>query len=371
MFNFNLYNLKKYNYLLIINIILLNIISIYLVSLNSTPRGTLKYILGIIAGLIIMIVCSFIDYNFFIEIRWILYIINLILLLLVRFSPLGKSQFNVKRWLDLKVFDLQPSELTKIFLIIFLAGLFYEYKDKMDKFSTLLKSFILMFIPTFFILIQTNLSITIVIIIIFSLMIFAAGLKYKIIIPVLLILIPCFSFIIWYVQQPNQKLLKEYQQDRIVSIINPSLYPELMMQQNNSVNAISSGEIFGKFNNSTSDYRLYNNVPVNKSDFIYAVFGEEFGLIGSIVLILLLFLLVFNCSYIAYISKDYKAMLIAIGISIMFSIQIFVNIGVATSILPNTGLTLPFVSYGLSSLMANMISSGIILNIGIHNKNIE
>lgn len=370
MFNFKQYSWKNYNISLILIILILSSISVFMVGFVEGDSKSMKHIFGIILGFCIMLFVSIIDYHFLCRLMWILYGINLILLLLVKFSPLGKEQFSSKRWLDLKYFDLQPSELTKIFMIIFLAQLFTQLREKMDKFSTLIISFILMGIPIFLILIQTNLSTSLVLMFIYVIMIYAAGLNYKIIIPVLAIGAPLIIATLWYIQQPFQSLLEPYQQRRVLSILNPDDYPDAMYQQNNSVQAIGSGQLYGKLIlDNDNDIRGSKYVAVAESDFIFAVIGEELGFIGSCAVIGLLILLVIKCIITSMKAADYTGMLIAIGLSSMFAFQVFVNIGVATSILPNTGLPLPFLSYGLSSLMGSMMGIGIILNIGMQKKN--
>lgn len=372
MFNFKQYRWKNYNIPLILIVLILSCISIVMVGFVEGDSKSTKHILGIILGFCIMLFVSIVDYHFLCRMMWLLYGVNLILLLMVKFSPLGKEQYNSKRWLDLKFFDLQPSELTKIFMIIFLAQLFTILRKKMDKFSTLIISFILMGIPIFLILIQTNLSTSLVLMFIYVVMIYAAGLSYKIIFPVVAIGAPLIIATLWYIQQPFQELLEPYQQTRVLSILNPDDYPDAMYQQNNSIQAIGSGQLYGKLildDGDRNEIRGSKYVAVAESDFIFAVIGEELGFIGSCAVIGLLILIVIQCIITSMKAVDYTGMLIAIGLSSMFAFQVFVNIGVATSILPNTGLPLPFVSYGLSSLMGSMMGIGIILNIGMQRKN--
>ena len=143
-----------------------------------------------------------------------------------------------------------------------------------------------------------------------------------------------------------------------------------MYQQLNSVQAIGAGKLYGKLlSEGTSSVRGYNSVGVRESDFIWSIVGEEFGFLGCCLIILLLFVVIVMCLLVAKKAKDRLGRLIAIGISAMFMFQVFANIGVATMILPNTGLPLPFISYGLSSLVSAMIAVGIVLNIGLQQKN--
>jgi rod shape determining protein RodA len=137
-----------------------------------------------------------------------------------------------------------------------------------------------------------------------------------------------------------------------------------MYQQDNSVLAIGDGQLYGKvFDDTASDTRVYDKIPIRESDFIFSVAGEEFGFIGSCIIIGLYSVIIYICLTTAKKAPDYMGMLISIGMASMFTFQLFVNIGVSTKILPNTGIPLPFLSYGLSSLVSGMIAVGIILNI--------
>lgn len=230
-------------------------------------------------------------------------------------------------------------------------------------------SFIAMAAPTSLILTQTDLSTSMVIIFVFVMMYFSAGLSWKIILPILVIGIPSIIGLFWYVQQDYQVLLNPYQQERILTILNPEAYPETYYQQDNSVQAIGSGQLLGKLlMEGDSDVRGYHYVPVTESDFIFSVAGEEFGFIGSCVVLLLFAIIVFMCLMTARGAPDLLGKLIATGFASMFMFQVFVNIGVTTAILPNTGLPLPFLSSGLSSLLSSMIAIGMVLNIRLQPK---
>ena len=138
-----------------------------------------------------------------------------------------------------------------------------------------------------------------------------------------------------------------------------------MYQQNNSVLSIASGRLYGKLLEGSESARNYTSVDVTESDFIWTPISEEFGFIGCMVILILLSIVIIKSFITAQNAKDYTGMMIAVGIGAMFCFQTFFNIGVATSILPNTGLPLPFLSNGLTSLISNMMAIGILLNIGI------
>lgn len=367
MFNFKQYDFKRYNIPLIIIVILMGAIGTYLIKQVQTQDENLflKQVFGLTLGIAGALILSLIDYHFISSFYIVLYIINLVFLVLVKL--IGVEHNNARRWLDLGFFEFQPSELTKIILIIFAAKIYTIFRAKINNVFVLLFATISIGLPTFLILIQTNLSTSLVMLFIFVMMIFAAGLSWKIILPILVIGIPCIMGLFWYIQQDYQVLLRPYQQERVLSILNPEEYESTMFQQDNSVGAIGSGQLHGKVFDQEDD-RNYDIIPVSESDFIFSVFGEEFGFIGSCFLLGLYSIVIYICIKTARQAPDYMGMLIAVGIASMFTFQVFVNIGVATKLLPNTGIPLPFLSYGLSSLLSGMMGVGMILNIGLQPK---
>lgn len=363
MFSLKQYDFKKYNYALLFVVLLLCSVGAFMIYLVQ-PGDFKKQLFGIAIGLIGAIVVSLIDYHFICKFYILMYVFNIGLLIATRlFGPVIE---NTRRWIKIGPIQLQTSELSKVILILFLAKFFILAKDKINKWWMILLAILLAAIPTFLILKQPDLSSSMVSVFIFVVMIFTAGLSYKIIVPICAVGVPTALVLFWYVQQPFQKLLTEYQQNRILSILNPTLHGDLMYQQNNSIAAISAGGLYGKLlNPDASSFRAYESVPVRESDFIFAVIGEEFGFIGCCIFFGLFALLIFKSLSVARNASDRLGRLIATGVSAMIMFQVFVNIGVATSILPNTGLPLPFISSGLSSLIGSMIGIGLLLNISI------
>ncbi len=221
-------------------------------------------------------------------------------------------------------------------------------------------------IPIVLVLSQPDLSSSLVFVFIFIVLIYAAGLSYKIIVPVLVIGIPIVLGLFWYVQQDYQVLLTENQQIRVLSILNPESFEGAMYQQENSITVIGSGGLTGKLLEGGQDAILSDSyVPISESDFIFSVAGEAFGFIGTFTILLIYAIIIIKCLIVAHNASDYLGMLIATGVASMFMFQVFVNIGVVIAILPNTGLPLPFLSYGLSSLISSMIAIGLVLNISL------
>ena len=365
------YDFRKFDLSLLVAAILLGMIGAWVLHLIPGVEEDmfLKQILGVFFGFCLAIFVSLFDYHFVAKFYIILYLLNLALLILVKFTKFGISVYDSKRWLGIEgLFSFQPSELTKIIMIIVMAKFFDLFKERLHKFSTLVFAAIIMGIPTFLILIQTDLSTSVVLIVCFAVMVFASGYSLKILGVLIAVFVPIASVLFWYVQQPDQKLLQPYQQKRILSLLNPEAYPDLIYQQKNAVAAISSGGLLGKAFTEDTSIRGTAYVPVIESDFIFTAVGEEFGFAGATVVILLLAFIAFRVIIIGASSCDMIGKIITTGVASIIMIQTFINIGVVSMILPNTGSPLPFVSNGLSSVVGCYSMLGVVLNISINKK---
>ena len=357
------YRLRNYNFKLVILVVVACIFGTVVIN-SADSSYTVKQIIGLVGCLIVMAAVSLFDYHVLCKFWIVIYILNLIMLL--GLIPFGKTVNNAKRWYGIgDSMTIQPSEFSKILMIICLAVLLTKVKEKLNTWKNLLLVAVFCAVPLYIIYKQPDLSTTIDLFLILLAMIFVAGLSYKLIGIAILILIPLSSLFFWYIQQPDQSLLTEYQQGRILAFRYPQEY-ELTTgyQQSNSVMAIGSGMLNGKGMNSDSlaTVKDANLISEQQTDFIFSVVGEELGFIGCV------FIIVLQCIRIARKAEDTEGMLIAAGVAILICFQTFINIGVATQILPNTGLPLPFVSYGLSSLLASCAGIGLVLNVGLHKK---
>lgn len=379
MFNFKIYDWKKYKISLLLVIIFLCACSVYFVKCALAGEDYAdsyfkRQIFGMIVSFVIMLVVSLIDYHAICQLAIIYYILGVLMAAATKFSPLGTDQGTDSfRWLRFGSITFQPSEVCKVILVIFLAVYFNHMREKgkLGKFSILVLSAVLAALPTVFILVQSDLSSSLVMVFTFAIMVLAAGIPYKILVPVISVTVPSAFALVWYLLQDNVDILKWYQKNRILGWLHPEDYSEnIMWQQNHSVTAIASGKVYGKLILGEGS-RNYIPVDVRESDFIFAVIGEEVGFVGSCIVIALLIYIIVKCLLTAKYAKDYLGALIATGISAMFMFQVFANIGVATSLLPNTGLPLPFLSYGLSSTVGSMMAIGLILNIGLQNRIIK
>lgn len=357
------YRVRDYDFKLIIMLIAITVVGILVI--GSADRSyQSKQILGFVMGLFLMVVISLFDYSTFLNFYWIIYIGNLVLLLLVEFF--GEKSNNAQRWVSIAGIRFQPSETAKILLILFYAQYIMKHKETISSLKTIISMLVLLSPPLLLIYRQPDLSTTIMIALLFCVLLFMGGLSYKIIFGVLAIAVPLFVIFLTLVLQPDQTLLKDYQQTRILAWLNPDEYSTSEgYQQENSKIAIGSGELFGKGlnNNEISSVKNGNFISEPQTDFIFAIVGEELGFAGGCLVVGLLFLITLECLMIARKAKDIAGMLIATGMATVIGFQSFMNIGVATGIVPNTGIPLPFVSYGLTSLVSLYIGMGFVLNV--------
>ncbi len=370
MFNFNLYRFRYYNLRLVLYVSILcasGVLFIKSATINSAAGTATKQILGVALGIVIMIVVSLIDYHWVLKYSWIWFIAGISLLILVLF--IGTSgDWGASRWIVVPgIGTIQPSELYKIIMILFFAYFFENWEERINSVFVLLAALILFAIPVFLIYKEPDLSTTLVIVAIFLIMIYVANISYKWILGVIAAMIPIGTWFLYMIMQEGQNLVEEYQINRVLSFIFPERFPDLSHQTNYSVIAIASGMLKGKglYNTTLESVKNGNFLLEADTDFIFAVIGEETGFIGSVAIVALFFLVVCECIYMAIRARDLSGRLICTGIASWIALQAFVNIGVATDLLPNTGLTLPFISAGLSSLISLFIAIGVVLNIGL------
>lgn len=361
------YQFKNYNWILVIVVLTISCLGVLFIN-SADSSYTSKQFIGLLFCSCVMFVLSVVNYNYICSFSRILYILDLVVLALVKVA--GVSVGGAKRWLNLGITRIQPSEFTKIIMIIFVAVYIQEHEEDFNNWKVLVRLAVLCAIPLFLVVIEPDLSTTLDLTFILLAVIFVGGLDAKLIRRALIIGIPLFALFVWYIQTPGQILLQEYQVTRIMSFLNPSAYADTTAyQQENSVMAIGSGQLYGKGlnNNTISDVTVSDTglVSEQQTDFIFSVIGEEFGFIGSVIVIALLAIIVIQCLIVAYRAKNISGKLIATGVAALIGFQSFINIGVATYLLPNTGLPLPFISYGLTSLLSCMTGIGLVLNIGL------
>ena len=361
------YKLRFYNFRLLLFLLAISSIGVVLVG-TAREDLMLKQLMGVIMGLVIMVILSLIDYSWISNFQWIMYGSNIVLLLIVRLF--GDTANGAARWIDFGFIRFQPTELAKIIIILFFARFFMDHEDDINTFRVLAESVLLLAVPLALIYAQPDMKNTITVTIIFCILLYIAGLSYKIIGGAILIAVPLLIIFLSIVVQPDQTLIKDYQRTRIMSFLYPENeeYQEDIEQQNNSKTAIASGELVGKKltgDDQVSSVNAGNFVAENQTDFIFAVAGEEYGFIGCTTLVVLLLLISVECIRMSLRAKDLAGKIICCGIGSVVAIQSFLNICVATGLAPNTGTPLPFVSYGLTSLVSLFIGMGLVMNVGL------
>ena len=350
---------------LVLLVLALSVIGVFVIG-SAEPDNQSRQIIGLVFGLFVMVIVSLIDYVWLMDFYWLIY--GFVVLILGAVLVIGTEVNGATRWINLGFTQFQPSELAKILLILFFAKFITEHEDEISEPRTLLKYAVLCGIPLALIIAEPNLSTTICTALVLCLLIYIGGLSYKFIGTVLVILIPVAVIFLSIVVQPNQPFLKDYQQERILAWLEPEKYADdESYQQLNSVMAIGSGQLSGKgYNNDeTNSVKNGNFVLEPQTDFIFAIIGEELGFVGCCAVIFLILLIVIDCILIGLKAKDTGGRIICGGMAALIGIQSFINISVATLILPNTGLSLPFVSYGLTSVVCFFMGIGFVLNVGL------
>lgn len=334
------------------------------VNLGESPSNVIKQGVFFCVGIALMLVAANVDYEYFSQFYIIIYILNILLLLAVLL--IGKSSNNATRWIVIGPLTIQPSEFAKVIMIFCLARLISLRQKQLNDLPMLLFLCAALVVPLVLIQKQPALSASLVLVAIFCIELFIAGLDWRIIRNVLIVIVPIVALILLDVSREDplftDKIFKTHQFNRILSFVDPGRDANLYYQTEKSVSAIGSGELMGKgLFQGTLNQLSY--LPEPHNDFIFSVIGEEFGFFGCVFVLALLLFVVFRCIVIAISARDTFSQLLAAGIAGMFAFQTFVNAGVATGILPNTGMSLPFVSYGGSSMWTNMVAIGLILNI--------
>lgn len=367
---FKTYKLKNYNFRLILLLLVICGLGIAIIgSANdgSDNRAVFKQAIGMVIGFSGMIVISLIDYGWILKFYWLIYVFNVGLLSAVLL--IGSSHHGAKRWIDITDgLTIQPSEFAKIFMILFLAKFLTVNKERISKWWFLIVTAGLAGITLLLIEKEPDLSTTILVTGLTIIMVFAAGISYKKIGIILAVFIPVAAAAIIYIQQPEQKLLDDYQMKRINAFLYPDEYDDARYQQDNSVLAIGSGKLYGKglYNDSTESLKNANYLSREMvNDFIFAIIGEEMGFVGSCIVLGVLFLIIAECFLAAIFAPDASGRMLCTGMAALLTLQVFINVGVATELLPNTGIPLPFISTGLSSLISLFGGMGFVLNVSL------
>ena len=366
MFNDRVF--KNIDFVLVGAVLLLNIISLIVITsatyANSTESEAHWFVqrqaIFWCVNIIIVFFSLRFDYKQLERFAMPLYVINILFLLAVMF--LGQSALGAQRWIQIGPISLQPSEFSKLIMIIFLAKVIDERKENFFSIWAALPVAAYMFFPFLLVLKQPDLGTSLVFIAIFLVMLYIAGIPGKLYLymaGISVVLAPLF----WH-------LLKDYQKQRIMVFLDPEKDPYgsgyHIIQ---SKIAIGSGMYTGKGLFEGTQSQL-NFLPENHTDFIFAVIGEEFGFVGIFFVLILYAIVCYRGIKIAMEAKEDFGSLLAIGVVAMLVFHLLVNIGMTMGIMPVTGIPLPFMSYGVSALTTNMLAIGLLLNINMRRKSL-
>ena len=354
--------LKAVDYFLIIIVAIIGSMSVF--SIYSTESGnfsfyTKNHLTRFLVFFSMFLVLSFVRVSFWYRQAYIFYILGILLLLLVIFF--GISASGSKRWINLFIMNLQPSELMKIAIIVCFARYYHRIQSSdIQSYKYLLQPIILLLIPCYLVITQPDLGTAILIAGSGLAIIWLAGLNLKYFIYSGLILLVSLPFVI--------SILKPYQKSRILTFFNPDRDPlGAGYQIIQSKIAIGSGGLLGKgFLQGTQSYLEF--LPEKHTDFIFTLFSEEFGFVGSMVLILLYALLIYRIIRIGFSSRSFFAKLYCFGFASALFLYIFVNIAMVVGLLPIVGAPLPIMSYGGSSMLSIMLGLGIVMSCKIYSR---
>ena len=350
----------------VLGLMIIGLVLIYSATLTFNT-GTVKswhmqrQSMFMVVGVLLVIASLFVDYRSLKPFDWPLYGFNIFLLLAV--MAFGKSLLGAQRWISIFGLQFQPSEFSKLFLIICLASFVERRLHNLTEFKDYLPIFGYIFVPFFLVMRQPDLGTSLTFIAILISVIFVTGFRYKwfaICGAGFIALMPFF----WMV-------LKDYQKNRILTFLDPGRDPfgrgYHVIQ---SKMAIGSGGFWGHGWLQGTQSQL-NFLPENHTDFIFSVAGEEFGFIGASIIIGLYAILIWRSVMIALNADDDFGALLATGVTGMFMFHVLVNIGMTCGIMPVTGVPLPFLSYGVSSLITNLMLVGLLLNIRFHQRRLQ
>lgn len=319
-----------------------------------------RQLLFLILGLIAFFILPMVNFRRFESFTLFLYLFSLLLLVAVFF--VGEVRLGAQRWIDIGPLSIQPSEIAKIFVLLFLASYFSKVKDRPPSFKELVSSFLITALPVFLVFLQPDLGTSVVLIVGWFAVIVASGAKWQ------HIFIFIIAFLLAFAGAVKFELLHEYQLKRLTVFLQPE--SDTSGAGYNIVQAkiaIGSGGVFGKgiFSGTQSALRF---VPERHTDFIFSVIGEETGFLGSTGVLLLYFALIARILRIASQLKERTGKIFTFSYASILLFHIFVNIGMNLGIMPVTGIPLPFISYGGNFLLINMVSLGLIQSFWVHRK---
>ena len=353
---------RNFDYILLFCILLLGFIS--LATMYSTDGGnilfhTKSHFVKLVVFTTMMLIFSFINIKFWFSIGYLSYLIVIVLLIWTYLFGIKSS--GSQRWMDLYFINLQPSELMKICIILCLAKYFHRMKlENVNSIYTILTSLIIILLPMGLVIVQPDLGTSLLIAISGIAVIWFAGINHKYFIYTMLGFLISLPFIISF--------LKPYQKLRVLTFLNPDRDPlGAGYQIIQSKIAVGSGGIFGKgFLKGTQSYLEF--LPEKHTDFIFTLFSEEFGFVGSATLLIIYAVIIYRIISIGISSRSYFAKIFCYSFGAAMFVYITINMSMVLGLLPIVGSPLPIMSYGGSSMLATMIGFGVVMSAKVHSQ---
>ena len=338
------------------------------VTLGAVTRGLVpgsphyyvdRQVIYLVVGVIFMLVLSRIDYTHLRRLKNFIY--GALMLSILAVLGLGSSAKGATRAISLPFFSFQASELGKVLLILALSAFVVDRSRRLRERDTTARVMIVALIPAIFVIAQPDLGSGMVYVVIALALLFVAGTSLRHMTALVALIIVSVTLVLVAAPAAGVHPLKRYQVERLTGFLNPSANAEQDYQQVESKIAIGAGQTTGRGVNA-SQTRL-NFVPEDHTDFVFAAVGERFGFVGAALVLLLYGLMIWRVLRILLMSKDLFGSLVAAGVAAMLMFQVFVNVGMTIGIMPITGITLPLMSYGGSSVIATLLAVGLLQSI--------
>lgn len=357
--------MMEFDWILFVAVILLSvfgIIAVYTATRNSGSNSSvIVQSVAFGGGTALLLLTCFFDYEQFQNLVKPIFIFSIVSLILVLVIGTGDTEWGAKSWIRFGSIGIQPAEFAKVCFILTFSYHLSRVRDDINKPLIILGLLLHLCVPLILILLQPDMGSAMVFIFMFICFMFAAKLSYKYIIPVGTVGIASLPLIYMYV-------LSDMQRMRINVFFNPELAPrDEGYHVIQSKIAIGSGQFWGKgFLHGTQTQLGF--LPTPSTDFIFSVIGEEFGFIGAILVVLTLFLIIYRCIKVAQKADNLFGRYVCTGVAAMLLFHTFENVGMCIGLMPVTGIPLPFISYGGTSLVTNLISIGLVMSVAYHNK---
>lgn len=350
-------------------LVLFGTVVMWSASLTMPDASFPRHVVGIFIGLVLAIVVWRYDYSVFADKSMFLLVVDVVLMLMPSIPGLGYNAMGMTGWVQIPLtgFRFQPSELAKPVTILLMASLVASYNGKIETIKDYLKLCGILCIPFVLILTQPDLGTGLIVLVLGASIIVCGGAKGSwVLVTVAIIVVGAFAVVASSMTEGMPHLLKQYQLNRLIVFVDPSVDPSgngYNLQQ--AKIAVGSGGLLGKgIGNATQAGGGF--LPEAHTDFVFALLAEEFGFLGSLVLLVLFAWMILSTVGLALRVETPFAKLVCVGVASMWAFQLMQNVGMCIGIMPITGIPLPFISFGSSSMLAQLVSAGLVQSVWLH-----